>query len=349
VAVERRDRLIMSALLIGLALALCASLAQGAGYLCQHLNAAERPPVSARRPLRTLSSMLSSPWWRVGLLLGATGFFLHLSALALAPISLVQAFVAGGLALVAPMAARAFHHHLTRAERRAVPLMAVSLAVLALGISDPTRHLHFDARSLWIYLGALLMVATLLATTVQGRFRHPALGLAAGLFYGALDSSTKALADLGRSGGATAVISPFLLVAAIGALAAFFCFQRALQTNRALTAIAVMEAGATGGGVMAGFVAFGDSLGTAPGIELLHLAAFIGVGVAAWTLAPAQTRLAESAEPAVTEVTGVPGAGAGRVQPMPRVAEGGGHLGAPQPPVVYSRGLGGSDDDPHSP
>ncbi len=39
---------------------------------------------------------------------------------------------------------------------------------------------------------------------------------------------------------------------------------------------------------MAGFVAFGDSLGTAPGIELLHLAAFVGVGTAAWTLAPAK-------------------------------------------------------------
>jgi hypothetical protein len=336
----------VSALVIGLGLALCASLAQGAGYLCQHLNAAERPPVSARRPLRTLSSMLRSPWWRLGLLLGATGFLLHLAALALAPISLVQAFVAGGLALVAPMAARAFHHQLSRAERRAVPLMAASLAALALGISDPSRHLHFDATSLWLYLGALILLATLLATAVEGRFRHPALGLASGLFYGALDSSTKGLADLARAGGPTAVIgSPLLLVAVVAAITAFFCFQRALQTNRPLTAIAVMEAGAMGGGVMAGFVAFGDSLGTAPGIELLHLTAFVGVGVAAWTLAPAQTRLAESTEP--VDAVGTTGVGSRRVQPVPRVAEGGGHLGAPQPPVVYSRGLRGSDDDPH--
>jgi hypothetical protein len=339
----------MSAVLIGLALALSASLAQGAGYLCQHLNAAERPPVSARRPLRTLSSMLRSPWWRVGLLLGATGFVLHLSALALAPISLVQAFVAGGLALVAPMAARAFHHHLTRAERRAVPLMAASLAALALGISDPTRHLHFDAASLWLYLAALMLVATLLATAVEGRFRHPALGLAAGLFYGALDSSTKGLADLFRSDGPAAVMrSPLLLVAVAAGVTAFFCFQRALQTNRPLTAIAVMEAGATGGGVMAGFIAFGDSLGTAPGIELLHLAAFVGVGIAAWTLAPAQTRLAESAEPAGA-VSAVSGGGPGPVEPVPGVAEGGGHLGAPEPPVVYSRGLRGADSDPQAP
>ena len=329
----------MPAVLIGLGLALSAALAQGGGYLCQHLNAAERPPVSARRPIRTLASMLRSPWWRVGLVLGATGFVLHLAALALAPISLVQAFVAGGLALVVPLAARVFHHRLTRAERRAVPLMAASLAVLALGISDPARHLQFDAARLGLYLGGLMLVAAVLAGAVEGRLRHPALGLSAGLFYGALDASTKALADLARTGGASAVLgSPFLLVAAAAGIAAFFCFQRALQTNRPLTAIAVMEAGATGGGVMAGFIAFGDSLGTTPAVDLLHLAAFIGVGVAAWTLAPAQTRLADSGDgPAMT------GDDAGAVEPVPGIAEGNRHLGAPQPPVVYSRRLGGPD------
>ncbi len=337
----------MSAILIGLGLALSASLAQGSGYLCQHLTAAERPPVSIRRPLRTLGSMLSSGWWRIGLLLGVTGFLLHLAALALAPISLVQAFVAGGLALVVPIAARAFHHHLTRAERRAVPLMAASLAALALGISDPTRHLHFDAAKLWLYLAGLIVLATLLATAVSGRFRHPALGLSAGLFYGALDSATKGLTDLARAGGPADVLrSPFVIVAVVSGVAAFFCFQRALQTNRPLTAIAVMEAGATGGGVMAGFVAFGDSLGTSPGIELLHLAAFVGVGIAAWSLAPAQTRLAGSGDAAVPVPAVDPSVG---VKPVAGVAESGRHLGAPESPVVYSRRLGGPDRDTQSP
>jgi hypothetical protein len=334
----------VSAVLVGLGLALLASLSQGAGYLCQHLSADERPPVSARRLRRTLVSMLSTPWWRVGLLLGAAGFLLHLSALALAPISLVQAFVAGGLAFTVPMAARLFRHHLTRTERHAVPLMAASLAVLALGISDTTRHLHFDTAALGLYVGALMVVATLLATAVDGRFRHPALGLAAGLFYGALDSSTKGLTDLARTGGASSVLSsPFLLVAVVSGVAAFFCFQRALQTNRALTAIAVMEAGATGGGVLAGFVAFGDSLGSTPAVALLHLAAFIGVGVAAWRLAPAQTRLVESG---ADVMPGDPAAAG--IEPAPRVAEGDGHLGAPEPPVVQAGRLGGADADAHA-
>src|SRR4029078_3958319 len=117
------------------------------------------------------------------------------------PISLVQAFVAGGLAFTVPMAARVFRHHLTRTERRRVPLMAASLAALALGISDTTRHLHFDSAVLGVYVGGLMVAAALLATAVDGRFRHPALGLAAGLFYGALDSATKGLTDLGRTGG----------------------------------------------------------------------------------------------------------------------------------------------------
>ena len=285
----------MPAIAIGLTLALAASIAQGAGFLCQHVTAAERPPVSLRRPIRTVVSMLGSGWWRVGLLFAVTGFLLHLGALALAPISLVQAFVAGGLALVAPIAARAFHHRLTTAERRAVPLMAASLATLALGIASPARPLAFDHTSLALYLGFLLVVATLLSPAARTPFRQSAL--AAGLFYAALDSATKGLADEARSGGiAPALGSPFLLVAVGAAIAAFFCFQRALQLQRPVAAIAVMEAGATGGGVLAGFVAFGDPLGATPAIDVLHLAAFIGVGIAAWILAPAQVRLAEPAE-----------------------------------------------------
>lgn len=285
----------MPVVLFGLALAVSASVAQGAGYLCQQVSAGDRPPVSLRRPLRTIASMVGSGWWRVGLLFAATGFLLHLGALALAPISLVQAFVAGGLALVAPMAARVFHHRLTRAERRAVPLMAISLAALALGIGRSPRPLAFDPTDLWIFLTFLLAVATLLSPAIRGPLHQPAL--ASGLFYAALDSCSKGLADRARVAGAGAVLgSPLLIVAICAAIAAFFCFQRALQLNRPLAAIAVMEAGAGGGGVLAGFVAFGDPLGGTPATDLLHLAGFVGVGVAAWVLAPTQVRIAESAE-----------------------------------------------------
>src|ERR1700686_4384315 len=94
-----------ASLLPGLALALIASVAQSAGFLFQHIRAAERPPISPLRPLLSVGALLRSPLWLVGLGLGPAGFVLHLAALALAPLSLVQAFVAGGLALAAPMSA----------------------------------------------------------------------------------------------------------------------------------------------------------------------------------------------------------------------------------------------------
>jgi hypothetical protein len=331
----------MPTIAIGLALALAASLSQSGGYLFQHVSASVRPPVTIRHPIKTLGAMLTAPWWRVGLLLACAGFLLHLAALALAPISLVQAFVAGGLAMAVPLAARVFGHHLTRSEIRAVFLMAGSLAALSLGIAESSRPLHFDGRALGIYLCVLALTAALLATVVSGRLRHPALGLSAGLFYGVLDSSTKALTDLFRANGLSETLrSPFLPAAILAGTAAFFCFQRALQTNRPLTAIAVMEAGAVAGGVLAGFAAFGDSLGASPGMAAIHALAFIGVGVAAWSLAPAQARLAESG-PANTEDSAM--AGRMAVEPVPRNAKGGRHLGAPEPPVVYSGRLGGPD------
>ena len=102
-----------------------------------------------------------------------------------------------------------------------------------------------------------------------------------------------------------------------------------------------MEAGAIAGGVLAGFIAFGDSLGARPAIAAVHACAFIGVGVAAWSLAPAQARLAELADRRDGEDSAV--TSGLDVEPVPRNAKGGRHLGAPQPPVVYSGRLGGAD------
>src|SRR5262245_58710231 len=141
----------MTAVLIGLVVALVASVSQSGGFLCQEVGAAQRPPVTPRHPLRTLRAMVGSRWWLAGFALGSIGFLLHLTALALAPISLVQAFIAGGLAFAVPLAAGVFHHRLTASERRSVFMMAAALAVLALGIGDSSGHLSFDSTALAIY------------------------------------------------------------------------------------------------------------------------------------------------------------------------------------------------------
>ena len=75
---------------------------------------------------------------------------LHVAALALAPISLVQSIIAGGLVLVTILADRLFGLHVSRREWIGVALMAAGLAFLAAtlkGTADerPQRREHGHA------------------------------------------------------------------------------------------------------------------------------------------------------------------------------------------------------------
>src|SRR5439155_16139304 len=96
----------VSGIALGLGLALVASLALNGSYVIQHVGSASAPPVDARRPLFTVWSLLRSRWWALGAALGMAGWAVHVAALSNAPLSLVQAFVAGGPAPLAPGAAR---------------------------------------------------------------------------------------------------------------------------------------------------------------------------------------------------------------------------------------------------
>jgi hypothetical protein len=278
----------VSSTALGLALALAASVALNASYLLQHRGAAHAPAVSPRHPVATLRALLRSPWWAVGALVGLTGWALHVGALARAPLSLVQAFVAGGLALAAPMAALGLGHRLEAAERRAMALMVLALPLLTLGLGHPGRAAGFAPAALGGAVLALGALAALLAAGAGGVNRAPALGLAGGLLYGAADLAVKALTGLGGA----AWTSPWLLVAGGATAGAFFAFQRGLQTGRPVAVIALMTAGTNAGSVLGAFLVFGDPLGRTPPLAAAHLAAFGLVAVAAWWLAPSQARLA---------------------------------------------------------
>ncbi len=285
----------MSGTTAGLALALLASVALNGSYLLQHAGSARALAVTPRHPVRTLRSLLGAPVWALGAVAGFSGWGLHIAALSRAPISLVQAFVAGGLALVAPMAAVGLRHRLTRAERRAILATVLALPLLTLGLGGAVATRHHPA-ALAGTEGLLAATAAALAVTVGGPRRAPALAVAGGLLYGAADLAIKAL-----TAGA-GLRSPWLVVAAATTAGAFFAFQRALQTGRPVSVIALMTAATNVSTVLGGFLCFGDPLGRTPALAAVHLLAFGVIGLAAWGLAPAQARL--SAGPA-------PSAGAG--------------------------------------
>jgi hypothetical protein len=280
----------VSTVAVGIALALAASVALNAAFLLQHAGSATAIEITPRRPVATLRSLLRSPVWALGTVLGIAGWALHVGALSHAPLSLVQAFVAGGLALTVPMAALGLHHRIAAEERRAAGAMVVALVLLALGLHGVGRHASFAAPTLAAYLGGLAVAALVLWARAEGRRGGPLLALAGGLLYGAADLAIKAMTGLAHHGGlAHLAAAPWTGLAALAAsCGAFFAFQRSLQLGRPVTAIALMTAATNVSSIVGGFVVFGDQLGTTPALAAVHVAGFAIVGLAAWRLAPRQ-------------------------------------------------------------
>jgi uncharacterized membrane protein len=302
----------MSRLFLGLSLALAGSLALNASYLVQHVASAGAAAIDARHPLKTLRSLLSSRLWLAGGVLGATGWALSVAALTQAPLSLVQAFLVGGIALVAPIAVHALGHRLTAREFTGITLVILALLALTAGRGRVGIHSLFHGDVLGIYL--ILALAASGSLLLFERRRAQMLAAAGGILYGAADVGIKALTGVaGRHGVIAALKSPWLIAVAVISIGAFFCFQRALQSGKAIPVIALMTAGTNLVSIIGGLTVFQDPLGHRPATVLVHLMAFVLVVGAAWLLAPAQAAVAAPDEPANARIAR---------QPTPRSALG---------------------------
>src|SRR5687767_9749994 len=85
-----------------------------------------------RHPLRSAVDLFRSKWWSIGWAVAAVAFALHVAALTLAPLSIGQAVLAGGLVFLAVLAERFFGFELGRRQWTGIGLVAVSLALLTL-------------------------------------------------------------------------------------------------------------------------------------------------------------------------------------------------------------------------
>jgi hypothetical protein len=268
---------------LGLLLAAAASLALNASFVLQHAGAGDAPAVSPRRPVAALGGLLAQPIWAAGLMLGCGGWALHIAALAHAPLSLVQALVAAGLAVVAPLAALVSGARILRRELAGVAVMIAGLVAVLAGLHERGAHGRFHGPGLGAYLFACAALAALL--TWRGEDRAEALGAAGGLLYGAADVAIKAITGLAaRHGWAAALLSPWSVAAALLTAAAFFAFQRGMQRGRPVPVIALMTTASNVISVLGGLTVFGDPLGHAPA---LHAAGFAAIAVATAALAPA--------------------------------------------------------------
>jgi hypothetical protein len=281
---------------LGILLALICALATNLAFFYKHRGACAAPKVDIRRPLRSAASLFRSRWFAIGMTVAVGAWVLHVAALTLAPLSVVQAVLSGGVVLVAVMADRLFGFEVGSRQRWGVVLTAAGLVLL--GITLPASHGAHSSFSLSAMiafeaglfgLGGLLIMGPRIGGPVQ--HHGVMLGAASGILFGVSDVAIKALTGIVGDAGVLGLVSPWMLVAAIASVAAFYASARGLQDGEAVPVIAITGTAANISCIAGGIIVFGDPLpGTALGI-VLQATAFIMVVVAS-ALTPAPLRAA---------------------------------------------------------
>lgn len=278
---------------LGLALALACAFVTNLGFLFKHRGACAAPPVTMRHPLRSAIGLFRSKWFSIGFGVAAIAFALHIAALALAPISLVQSVISGGLVFLAVLADRYFGYTLGKRQWVGVGMTAVGLALLALTVphvkSDTAAFsvgsmIAFEAGA--VAIGVLLVMGQRLGATHE--HHGMLLGTAAGIMIGVSDIAIKALTGMTLVG---VISSPWLALTVMMAVFSFFLVGRGLQIGEAVPVIAMISVAANVVQIIGGLLVFGDPLpASAVGI-VAQAFGFVFICMAA-VLIPAPVRAA---------------------------------------------------------
>jgi hypothetical protein len=274
---------------LGLLLALLTAFGSAAGFLYKFKGAREAQAVDMRRPWHSSVALFRSPLYSLGIAIALGSWGLHVGALALAPISLVQSVIAGGLVLVTVIANRLFGIEVSRREWIGVGLTAAGLAFLAATLSGDGRSAQsgYDPSTLAVYVAAVGFGGLLLAAWSR---RATILAVSAGLLWAASDTSIKALSSHLHSLGAGVLVHPLALVILVASLIGLLVSARSLQLGEAVPVIAITSAAANLTTISAGPIVFGEPL-PAGRLELaVRIVAFGFVIVAAAMTPPPAPR-----------------------------------------------------------
>ncbi len=101
---------------LGILLALACAFVANLGFFYKYKGANAVPKVQVMHPLRSARRLYSSKWFAIGMLIATGSWGLHVAALALAPMSVVQVSLAAGVVFIAVMAERMFGFEVGRRQ-----------------------------------------------------------------------------------------------------------------------------------------------------------------------------------------------------------------------------------------
>jgi multidrug transporter EmrE-like cation transporter len=280
---------------LGILLALVCAFVSNLGFFFKHRGACECTKVDIRHPFKTTKNLYSSKWFAIGMAIATSAWIFHVAALAMAPISVVQVVLAGGVVMIGVMAQRLFGVEVGNRQWWGLALTCLGLILLAVTFphASGSAHSSFNTPAMIAFEAGLFGIGGLL---IMGpRVGAPAhhhgvmLGAAAGVLFGVSDVSIKALTGIaGHDGLVGIAASPWLFVTIAASVAAFFASARGLQDGDAVSVIAITGTAANITTVAAGIIVFGDPLpGTTLGIVLQAVAFLLVIVASAMTPSPA--------------------------------------------------------------
>jgi drug/metabolite transporter (DMT)-like permease len=269
---------------IGLGLAAAVALLTNLASLFKHRGCQHAQPVCLSRPLSSLRGLATSRWFVAGWALAALAWLVHVAALSLAPISLVQAVLAGGAVALAVMSQRLFGGRVEKRQWLALLLGGAGLALLAMTLPRFSgSHSAFSLAAIASFEGGLVLLAAGIALGHRagrlGARRGVLLAIIAGLLFALAGIAIKGLT--GGAGDSWPLIASLLvLTLGCGALAQYTAVA-ALQSGGAIETIGLMGLVANAIQIVGGVIVFGDPLSPTPFGIALQVAAFAMVCLSA--------------------------------------------------------------------
>jgi drug/metabolite transporter (DMT)-like permease len=288
-----RGALPFMSLYLGIFIALACAFASNLAFLYKHRGCGTACTVDIRHPLRTAVSLWSQRWFAIGMGVGLVAWLLHVAAISLAPLSVVQAVLSGGLVLLAVMADRLFGFKIGPRQWWGLGMTCVGLILLAITLPKTHgAHSSFSSTAMIAFEAGLFGLGALfiMGKRLGGPAEHHGIMLAAaaGILFGVCNLAVKALTGVvGDSGALGVILSPWTWVALSASGAAFYASARSLQDGDAVPVIAITGTAANIATIAGGIIVFGDPLpNDAFGIALQGLAFVLVIVASALTPAP---------------------------------------------------------------
>jgi drug/metabolite transporter (DMT)-like permease len=281
--------------IFGLTLAFASAAATNLAFLFKQRGAVLAPPIIVRHPVRSALGLFRSRWFLIGWIVAIVAWGLHLGALSLAPLSIVQAVLSGGLVFLAVFAERFFGFQLGRRQWVGVTITAAGLVVIGL-TGGGANHLPSASLGALIAVeGAIIALGAALVRISTRRHMLPRaegllLGAAAGALFGVSDIALKYLTQA-PPGPLLGLVSPWTLTALSAGVVSFYASARSLQIGDGVEVIALTSVAANLAAILGGIVVFHEPIGSGAPATAARFIAFCLV-IAGAALMPAPMRAA---------------------------------------------------------